>query len=162
MVQGGLPQERRRDGQLLGLSDEQRQRAEQRSDQPRSGQQRELLHDGYTIGSPYYTTEVGEFENSESPYGTFDQGGNIWEWNETVIRFVAWFAGRRLERLFRSACWPPTATSYDPTNENRHSVSAWQVFLSPQHLCCSHSTTTLHGTTVMGRPMRPTTRDRHG
>lgn len=31
----------------------------------------------------YYTTEVGEFENSESPYGTFDQGGNLWEWTET-------------------------------------------------------------------------------
>ncbi len=41
--------------------------------------------DGYTIGSPYYWTEVGEFENSASPYGTFDQGGNVWEWTETVI-----------------------------------------------------------------------------
>ena len=39
---------------------------------------------GYTIGSPYYMTEVGEFENSESPYGTFDQGGNIWEWVENA------------------------------------------------------------------------------
>jgi len=39
----------------------------------------------YTIGSPYYRTEVGEFENSTSPYGTFDQGGNAWEWNETVV-----------------------------------------------------------------------------
>ena len=38
----------------------------------------------YTIGSPYWLTEVGEFENSESPYGTFDQGGNLWEWNEGV------------------------------------------------------------------------------
>ncbi len=34
------------------------------------------------IGSPYYRTPVGEFENSDSPYGTFDQGGNVWEWNE--------------------------------------------------------------------------------
>jgi len=33
-----------------------------------------------TIGSPYYRTEVGEHENSESPYGTFDQCGNVWEW----------------------------------------------------------------------------------
>ncbi len=40
---------------------------------------------GYTIGSPYYTTDVGDFENSASPYGTFDQGGNLWEWNETVM-----------------------------------------------------------------------------
>jgi len=43
-------------------------------------------HDGdYTIGSPYYRTEVGAHQNSESPYGTFDQGGNVWEWNETAI-----------------------------------------------------------------------------
>ncbi len=39
-------------------------------------------HGGYTTGSPYYRTEVGEFENSGSPYGTFDMGGNVWEWNE--------------------------------------------------------------------------------
>lgn len=37
-----------------------------------------------TIGSPYYRTEVGSHENSDSPYGTFDQGGNVWEWNEAV------------------------------------------------------------------------------
>ena len=40
---------------------------------------------GYTIGSPYYRTEVGAHENSDSPYGTFDQGGNVWEWNEAVL-----------------------------------------------------------------------------
>ena len=39
----------------------------------------------YTIGSPYWRTEVGEFENSESPYGTFDQGGNVGEWNEAIF-----------------------------------------------------------------------------
>jgi len=39
---------------------------------------------GYTIGSPYYRTEVGAFENSESPYGTFDQGGNVGEWIEAI------------------------------------------------------------------------------
>jgi formylglycine-generating enzyme len=36
----------------------------------------------YTLGSPYYRTEVGEFENSASAYGTYDQGGNIMEWLE--------------------------------------------------------------------------------
>jgi formylglycine-generating enzyme required for sulfatase activity len=40
---------------------------------------------GFTIGSPYYRTEVGDHENSESPYGTFDQGGNVWEWNEAIL-----------------------------------------------------------------------------
>lgn len=40
---------------------------------------------GYTIGSPYYRTKVGEFESSKSPYGALDMAGNVWEWNETVI-----------------------------------------------------------------------------
>ena len=39
---------------------------------------------GFTIGGPYYRTEVGAHENSESPYGTFDQGGNVSEWYETA------------------------------------------------------------------------------
>ena len=39
----------------------------------------------FTIGSPYYRTEVGAHENSDSPYGTFDQGGNVFEWNEAVL-----------------------------------------------------------------------------
>lgn len=44
------------------------------------------FYDGdYTIGDPYWTTEGGEFENSMSAYGTFDQGGNVWEWNEAVV-----------------------------------------------------------------------------
>jgi formylglycine-generating enzyme required for sulfatase activity len=39
----------------------------------------------FTIGSPYYRTNVGEFENSASAYGTYDQGGNVWEYNETYL-----------------------------------------------------------------------------
>jgi formylglycine-generating enzyme len=38
-----------------------------------------------TIGSPYYRTEVGEFALSDSAYGTFDQAGNVWEWNDTFL-----------------------------------------------------------------------------
>ncbi|MGD9128632.1 MAG: SUMF1/EgtB/PvdO family nonheme iron enzyme [Planctomycetia bacterium] len=52
---------------------------------PDPGNNANFNQSGYTIGSPYYATEVGEFENSESPYSTFDQGGNLWEWNETEI-----------------------------------------------------------------------------
>ena len=37
------------------------------------------------IDSGKYTTVVGEFQNSASPYGTFDQGGNVHEWNEAII-----------------------------------------------------------------------------
>ena len=45
----------------------------------------------YTGSGPYpiddgkYTTLVGEFQNSPSPYGTFDQGGNVWEWHEASL-----------------------------------------------------------------------------
>lgn len=36
----------------------------------------------YSVGDPYCRTDVGSFGNSDSPYGTFDQGGNVWEWTE--------------------------------------------------------------------------------
>jgi formylglycine-generating enzyme len=57
----------------------------------------------YSIGSPFYRTQTGEFANSPSPYGTFDQGDNVWEWNEGKVS-----AGSRGQRggSFRS--------SYDP------------------------------------------------
>lgn len=40
---------------------------------------------GYALGSPYYSTEVGAYDESVSPYGTYDQTGNAWEWNEALI-----------------------------------------------------------------------------
>ena len=43
-----------------------------------------LSESGWAIDAPYYRTEVGEYEDSASPYGTFDQGGNISEWTEAV------------------------------------------------------------------------------
>jgi formylglycine-generating enzyme required for sulfatase activity len=52
---------------------------------PDGGNNANFYDSGYTIGSPYYRTPVGEFEWSESPYDTFDQGGNVWEWNEAII-----------------------------------------------------------------------------
>jgi formylglycine-generating enzyme len=40
----------------------------------------------YTIGGPYWRTEVGGFAGSPGPYGTFDQGGDVYQWNETIPR----------------------------------------------------------------------------
>jgi formylglycine-generating enzyme len=38
-----------------------------------------------SIGAPYFRTNVGEFENSASAYGTFDQAGNVREWTEASL-----------------------------------------------------------------------------
>ena len=38
----------------------------------------------YTLGSPYWTTEVGAYSLSASAYGTYDQTGNVFEWIETL------------------------------------------------------------------------------
>ena len=74
----------------------------------------------WTIGSPYYRTEVGEFENSESPYGTFDQGGNVWEWNEAVIGSARGWRGGNfwLDSVY---LWAATRYSpYSPAYETGH------------------------------------------
>jgi formylglycine-generating enzyme len=60
---------------------------------PDYGNNANFYQSGYTIGSPYYRTPVGAFVNSESPYGTFDQGGNVWEWNEGALRGGAFISG---------------------------------------------------------------------
>jgi hypothetical protein len=41
--------------------------------------------DPFPIDPPAFQTVAGEFELSASPYGTFDQGGNLWEWTEIWI-----------------------------------------------------------------------------
>lgn len=45
---------------------------------------------GYTLDSPYYRTEGGAFTDSASPYGTLDQGGNVCEWDETLVQGPQW------------------------------------------------------------------------
>lgn len=46
------------------------------------GNNANFYDNSYSIGSPYYLNNVGEFGNSGSAYGTFDQGGNVWEYSE--------------------------------------------------------------------------------
>ncbi len=49
-------------------------------------------NDGFAVNgtakydsSQNYLTNVGAYTLSDSFYGTFDQGGNVWEWNETDV-----------------------------------------------------------------------------
>ncbi|MHB8969776.1 MAG: formylglycine-generating enzyme family protein [Pirellulaceae bacterium] len=79
-----------------------------------SGNNANYYGDPFPIDS-HFTTVVGEFENSESPYGTFDQGGNLWEWNETAI-----FSGRGMTGgvwYFGSETLLPSHGSSTPTDE---------------------------------------------
>ena len=52
---------------------------------PDPGNNANFYGSGFTIGSPYYRTEVDAFANSGTAYGTYDQGGNVYEWNESVF-----------------------------------------------------------------------------
>ena len=77
----------------------------------------------YPIDSGKYTTVVGEFQNSDSPYGTFDQGGNVWEWNEAIVAQDSSYAYRGLRGgSFYNGYYYLQASDryyfYDPTDED--------------------------------------------
>lgn len=52
---------------------------------PDPGNNANFYQVGYTLGAPYFRSEVGAFSASASRYGTYDQGGNVREWTETLL-----------------------------------------------------------------------------
>lgn len=77
---------------------------------------------GFTVGHPYYSTEVGAFEHSASPYGTFDQGGNVLEWTEDS--FIS-----PVLRGLRGGAWIFDASSLASTYINANDGSFHAHFL---------------------------------
>jgi formylglycine-generating enzyme required for sulfatase activity len=51
---------------------------------PDPGNNANFFQNGEYTLTPYLRTDVGDFENSLSPWNTFDQMGNVGEWTETV------------------------------------------------------------------------------
>jgi formylglycine-generating enzyme required for sulfatase activity len=72
----------------------------------------------WTIGAPYWRTELGAHENSVSPYGTFDQGGNLFEWTEGV------YGEHRATGYgsFDTRVGALSAAEYDPSCTNCHAA----------------------------------------
>jgi formylglycine-generating enzyme required for sulfatase activity len=53
-----------------------------------NGQNTITTTDANYAGSVGASTDVGSYSSDPSSYGTFDQGGNVWEWNDAVISGV--------------------------------------------------------------------------
>ena len=74
---------------------------------------------GYSA-SQNYLTDAGAFSLADSFYGTFDQGGNVWEWNDAVIgsargrRGGTWVFNGGLDLLASNR------NSYGPAFENNN------------------------------------------
>ena len=66
------------------------------------------LNKGYAVGSPYYSTDVKSYQDSASPYGTFDQNGNIYEFSDSFYGSLRWILGGR---------WSDT-TDYNMSSSN--------------------------------------------
>ena len=84
---------------------------------------------GFTLGSPYYTTEVGAYSLSASPYGTYDQTGNVWEWNEALIESS--YRGVRGGSLYSEGTLPSSFRNYgNPATE--HNAIGFRVASSAE------------------------------
>jgi formylglycine-generating enzyme required for sulfatase activity len=64
-------------------------------------------------------TDVGAYTGSASPYGTFDQGGNVWEWNEQIV------SGS--ERGLRGGSWSANALNPAASSPSEGSPDYWDA-----------------------------------
>ena len=62
-----------------------------------------------------YLTPVGSYSGSGSYYGTYDQDGNVWEWNDTVIGS---------DRGLRGGSWDPDGAPFLQSSGRLSSVPA--------------------------------------
>ncbi len=68
-------------------------------------------------GSAGDLTDVGSYTDSASPYGTYDQGGNVWEWNESAV-------GESSNRGIRGGAWGTGAGLLGASHRGEHGPGA--------------------------------------
>ena len=74
-----------RDARLLGLSDQEQHRADQLLDLGATSTNDANYYNGGYTDPTNYLTPVGTFSASPGPYGTYDMGGDVFQWNEANI-----------------------------------------------------------------------------
>ena len=85
------------------------------------------FHDGFAVTGSFerddtqnYLTDVGAYSLASSPYGTFDQAGNVWEWLEAINPRSAVAA-----REIRGGGW------YTLSLDSGYTARRRQIFLDP-------------------------------
>ena len=74
-------------------------------------------------------TVVGSYAEAQSPSGTFDQGGNVWEWNEATVGDLQVLRGG----AFYTASDPNlSATFQGDTTPSAHSHTGFRIATIPE------------------------------
>lgn len=69
-------------------------------------------------------TAAGAYSGSPSPYGTFDQAGNLWEWTDTVLPSPS--GSRPDARIVRGGSWSLGLATIDSTTRRDYDPGFYQ------------------------------------
>ena len=85
-----------------------------------------------------YLTDVGAYSNAISPYGTFDMGGDVWQFGDTVVSFASTLTAVQMGGPWDlvPAIRPPAFPNSAPLAARTTSASGWSRFRSPAASRC--------------------------